>query len=73
MSTVCLTAFTLATGSARAADISGAGATLPIRSMPNGPMPTKKETGLGLNYHSIGSGGSIKQIKDTGGNPLFTH
>ena len=33
-----------------------------IRSLPNGPTPTRKTTGVGLNYQSIGSGGGIKQI-----------
>ncbi len=31
--------------------------------MPNGRTAYKKETGLDLNYQSIGSGGGIKQIK----------
>ena len=47
---------------ATAADISGAGATFPYPISPNGPTPTRKETGIGLNYQSIGSGGGIKQI-----------
>ena len=33
------------------------------RSIRNGPRPTSKETGIGLNYQSIGSGGGIRQIK----------
>ena len=33
------------------------------RSIRSGPRPTSKETGIGLNYQSIGSGGGIRQIK----------
>ncbi len=35
----------------------------PIRFMPNGPKPIRQQTGIGLNYQSIGSGGGIAQIK----------
>ena len=51
-----------ATG-ARAADISGAGATFPYPIYAKWADAYKKETGVGLNYQSIGSGGGIKQIK----------
>ena len=48
---------------ANAADISGAGATFPYPIYPKGADAYKKQTGNGLNYQSIGSGGGIKQIK----------
>ncbi len=48
---------------AGAADISGAGATFPYPIYAKWADAYKKETGIGLNYQSIGSGGGIKQIK----------
>jgi phosphate transport system substrate-binding protein len=48
---------------ANAADISGAGATFPYPIYAKWADAYKKETGVGLNYQSIGSGGGIKQIK----------
>jgi phosphate transport system substrate-binding protein len=48
---------------AQAADISGAGATFPYPIYSKWADTYKKETGNGLNYQSIGSGGGIKQIK----------
>jgi phosphate transport system substrate-binding protein len=48
---------------ASAADISGAGATFPYPIYAKWADAYKKETGNGLNYQSIGSGGGIKQIK----------
>jgi phosphate transport system substrate-binding protein len=48
---------------ANAADISGAGATFPYPIYAKWADSYKKETGSGLNYQSIGSGGGIKQIK----------
>jgi phosphate transport system substrate-binding protein len=48
---------------ARAADISGAGATFPYPIYAKWADAYKKETGVGLNYQSIGSGGGIKQIE----------
>ena len=55
---------TLAIGAvAHAADISGAGATFPYPVYSKWADAYKKETGVGLNYQSIGSGGGIKQIK----------
>jgi phosphate transport system substrate-binding protein len=47
---------------AMAADISGAGATFPYPIYAKWADAYKKETGNGLNYQSIGSGGGIKQI-----------
>lgn len=49
--------------SALAADISGAGATFPYPIYAKWADTYKKETNIGLNYQSIGSGGGIKQIK----------
>lgn len=49
--------------SAHAIDISGAGATFPYPIYAKWADAYKKETGNGLNYQSIGSGGGIKQIK----------
>ena len=46
-----------------AAEISGAGATFPYPIYAKWADAYKKETGIGLNYQSIGSGGGIKQIK----------
>ncbi len=48
---------------AHAADITGAGATFPYPIYAKWADAYKKETGNGLNYQSIGSGGGIKQIK----------
>ena len=50
-------------GPALAIDISGAGATFPYPIYAKWADAYKKETGNGLNYQSIGSGGGIKQIK----------
>jgi phosphate transport system substrate-binding protein len=44
------------------ADITGAGATFPYPIYAKWADAYKKETGIGLNYQSIGSGGGIKQI-----------
>ncbi len=52
-----------ATASVSAADLSGAGATFPYPIYAKWADTYKKETGIGLNYQSIGSGGGIKQIK----------
>ncbi|MFT4118015.1 phosphate ABC transporter substrate-binding protein PstS [Bradyrhizobium sp.] len=48
---------------AYAADITGAGATFPFPIYSKWADAYKKETGNGLNYQSIGSGGGIKQIQ----------
>jgi phosphate transport system substrate-binding protein len=56
-------AIAIGAAGARAADISGAGATFPYPIYAKWADAYKKETGLGLNYQSIGSGGGIKQIK----------
>jgi phosphate transport system substrate-binding protein len=48
---------------AAAIDISGAGATFPYPVYAKWADAYRKETGVGLNYQSIGSGGGIKQIE----------
>jgi len=48
---------------AAAIEISGAGATFPYPIYAKWADAYKKETGVGLNYQSIGSGGGIKQIE----------
>ena len=48
--------------SVQAADITGAGATFPYPIYAKWADAYKKQTGTGLNYQSIGSGGGIKQI-----------
>jgi phosphate transport system substrate-binding protein len=68
LTTLALTAAVALTGAAasnsvHAADISGAGATFPYPIYAKWADAYKKETGIGLNYQSIGSGGGIKQIK----------
>ena len=53
----------LSSAAANAIDISGAGASFPYPVYTKWADAYKKETGNGLNYQSIGSGGGIKQIK----------
>jgi phosphate transport system substrate-binding protein len=48
---------------ARAADITGAGATFPFPIYAKWAEAYKAKTGVGMNYQSIGSGGGIKQIQ----------
>ena len=50
------------TSSALAADITGAGATFPYPIYAKWADAYRKQTGVGMNYQSIGSGGGIKQI-----------
>src|SRR5215218_1644561 len=57
------TALALTSWTAQAVDISGAGATFPYPIYAKWADSYKKETGVGMNYQSIGSGGGIKQIK----------
>jgi phosphate transport system substrate-binding protein len=52
----------MAATAAVAADISGAGASFPYPIYAKWADAYKKETGIVLNYQSIGSGGGIKQI-----------
>lgn len=49
---------------AAAIEISGAGATFPYPIYAKWADTYRKETGVGLNYQSIGSGGGIKQIQN---------
>ena len=57
-------AFVLASvASSWAADITGAGATFPFPIYAKWADSYKNDTGNGLNYQAIGSGGGIKQIK----------
>jgi phosphate transport system substrate-binding protein len=56
-------ALAAASAPALAADISGAGATFPYPIYAKWADAYKKETNIGLNYQSIGSGGGIKQIQ----------
>lgn len=51
------------TTSALAADITGAGATFPFPVYSKWAEAYRKDSGMGLNYQSIGSGGGIKQIQ----------
>jgi phosphate transport system substrate-binding protein len=59
------TALLVAVGiSAQAADITGAGATFPYPVYAKWAEAYKRETGVGLNYQSIGSSGGIRQINN---------
>lgn len=57
------TALAASLATAKAADISGAGATFPYPVYAKWAQDYKAKTGTGVNYQSIGSGGGIKQIK----------
>jgi phosphate transport system substrate-binding protein len=59
---VALGAAVLAGGVAQAADLSGAGASFPAPVYAKWAETYKAQTGIGLNYQAIGSGGGIKQI-----------
>ena len=59
---VALGAAVLAGGAVQAADLSGAGATFPAPVYAKWAETYKAQTGVGLNYQAIGSGGGIKQI-----------
>src|SRR5581483_3306269 len=58
-----LATVSVAASAQAATDISGAGATFPYPVYSKWADAYKKQTGVGLNYQSIGSGGGIKQIK----------
>ena len=60
-----LAAATIAFGisTAKAVDITGAGATFPYPIYAKWAEAYKQTTGVGMNYQSIGSGGGIAQIK----------
>ena len=61
--TVVVAAAVSTFSAARAVEIAGAGATFPYPIYAKWADAYKKESGTGLNYQSIGSGGGIKQIK----------
>src|SRR5215212_3696277 len=63
MKTIVAAGLVAASTAAVAADITGAGATFPFPIYSKWADAYKKETGNGLNYQSIGSGGGIKQIE----------
>ncbi len=64
LKTVAAAAFaSFAMGAALAAEITGAGATFPFPVYAKWAEAYKKQTGVGLNYQSIGSSGGIKQIR----------
>jgi phosphate transport system substrate-binding protein len=60
---ITLTATLLANVAAQAGDISGAGATFPAPVYAKWAEAYRAQTGVGLNYQAIGSGGGIKQIE----------
>ena len=62
MGAAALAASVLASVPAAAVDITGAGATFPYPIYAKWADAYKKQTGVGMNYQSIGSGGGIKQI-----------
>lgn len=64
MKKLLLTLLTAFAVSAQAADITGAGATFPFPVYAKWAELYKKETGVGLNYQSIGSSGGIRQINN---------
>jgi phosphate transport system substrate-binding protein len=61
--TAALGVAVLAGATAHAADLSGAGATFPAPIYAKWAETYRKDSGVGLNYQPIGSGGGIKQIK----------
>jgi phosphate transport system substrate-binding protein len=63
LGSIGLSAALLSAGAAYAGDITGAGATFPYPVYGKWAETYKTQTGVGMNYQSIGSGGGIKQIK----------
>lgn len=63
LSSIGLSAALLSAGAAFAGDITGAGATFPYPIYAKWAEAYKAQTGVGMNYQSIGSGGGIKQIQ----------
>jgi phosphate transport system substrate-binding protein len=64
LKTVAAAAFaSFAMSPVMAADITGAGASFPFPIYAKWAEAYKKETGIGLNYQSIGSSGGIRQIR----------
>lgn len=64
MKKIILTLLAAITVTAQAADITGAGATFPYPIYAKWAEAYKRETGIGLNYQSIGSSGGIRQINN---------
>ena len=64
MKKLILTLLTAVAVTAQAADITGAGATFPYPIYAKWAEAYRKETGVGLNYQSIGSSGGIRQINN---------
>jgi phosphate transport system substrate-binding protein len=62
MNKIFATLLSFFTATVIAADITGAGATFPYPVYAKWAEAYKKETGVGLNYQSIGSSGGIRQI-----------
>ena len=62
LTSIGLSAALLSAGTVLAGDITGAGATFPYPVYAKWAEAYKAQTGVGLNYQSIGSGGGIKQI-----------
>ncbi|MGH8750756.1 MAG: phosphate ABC transporter substrate-binding protein PstS, partial [Burkholderiales bacterium] len=62
-SLIAITASLYCSAGALAAEITGAGATFPYPIYARWADTYKTQTGIGLNYQSIGSGGGIKQIQ----------
>ena len=63
LNSIGLSVALLSAGTAFAADITGAGATFPYPIYAKWAEAYKAQTGIGMNYQSIGSGGGIKQIQ----------
>lgn len=63
MKKIILTLLAALTVTAQAAEFTGAGATFPYPIYAKWAEAYKAQTGIGLNYQSIGSGGGIRQIK----------
>ncbi len=61
---LALAGLAAAAAPAHAANLSGAGATFPYPIYAKWAAAYKAQTGIGLNYQSIGSGGGIKQIEN---------
>ena len=59
---VCATLAVGTAAGAQAGDLTGAGATFPAPVYAKWAETYKAQTGIGLNYQAIGSGGGIKQI-----------
>jgi phosphate transport system substrate-binding protein len=64
MKKIILTLLAAITVTAQATDITGAGATFPYPIYAKWAEAYKRETGIGLNYQSIGSSGGIRQINN---------